>query len=104
MPNGGHMVIKTDNVELDKADIGDMEAQAEGQYVMLSLRDTGSGMDAATQARIFEPFFTTKTPGKGTGLGLATVFGIVKQNFGHIVVDTELKRGTIFRIYFPRSD
>ncbi len=73
-----------------------------GEYVVLSVSDTGSGIDAATKAKVFEPFFTTKGPGKGTGLGLAVVFGVIKQSGGHVQVATELGRGTTFALYFPR--
>jgi CheY-like chemotaxis protein len=104
MPRGGRITISTENVT-----IGDDEARREvetrpGDYVMLAVSDTGHGMSPEVMAQLFEPFFTTKEVGKGTGLGLSTAYGIVKQSGGHISVESELGRGSTFRVYLPRTD
>jgi CheY-like chemotaxis protein len=104
MPRGGRLTVATRNEELDKRGAQLRPGGRPGRYACIEVRDSGVGMDAHVQARIFEPFFTTEEVGKGTGLGLATVYGIVKQSGGNIWVESEVGKGTAFQIYLPRIE
>jgi PAS domain S-box-containing protein len=104
MPGGGKITIRTSNIELDNSYRREHTYIQPGPYIMLSVSDTGCGMDKETQSRIFEPFFTTKEKGKGTGLGLSTVYGIIKQSGGYIFAHSEIGQGTTFRLFLPRVE
>ncbi|HAU37787.1 MAG TPA: hypothetical protein DCX07_08735 [Phycisphaerales bacterium] len=104
MPGSGRIIIETANATLDAAYVASHPDVSPGAYVMVAVSDTGEGIAPADMAKVFDPFFTTKPVGKGTGLGLAMVYGFVKQSGGHIAVYSELKHGTTFRLYFPRVD
>ncbi len=104
MPNGGRLVVRTSNVEFDENYVRHHAGAKVGRYVMLSVTDSGVGMSSETLAHIFEPFFTTKEVGKGTGLGLATVYGVVKQSGGYIWVDSQMGKGSSFQIFLPRVE
>lgn len=104
MPLGGKLTIETQNVVVDESYARKLPTAQPGPYILVSVTDTGCGMDEATKARVFEPFFTTKDPGKGTGLGLATVYGVVKQSGGFIWLESEPGKGARFELYFPRTE
>ena len=103
MPNGGCLAIETSNIRMDDAGVAGEAGFAPGDYLLITVSDTGTGMDKETLSRAFEPFFTTKDVGKGSGLGLSMVYGFVKQSHGHIRIHSELGQGTAFKIYLPRA-
>jgi signal transduction histidine kinase len=102
MPEGGRLTLETSNLEV-AGEAAERRGRAPGRYVLLRIRDTGHGMDEETKSRLFEPFFTTKEPGKGTGLGLATAYGIIQQSGGSIEVESEPGGGATFDIYLPAA-
>ena len=101
MPEGGRLIIETSNVDVDEALANEDTGLKKGGYVLLRVSDTGCGMDEETLEKVFDPFFTTKEVGKGTGLGLASVYGIVKAHEGHITCQSRPGKGTAFKIYWP---
>ncbi|MGH8066134.1 MAG: ATP-binding response regulator [Candidatus Entotheonellia bacterium] len=104
MPQGGTLTIETANVEWDERQARRYAGMQAGSYVLLAMHDTGRGMDATTRSHLFEPFFSTKSRGRGTGLGLSTVYGVISQSGGHIEVDSTPGRGTVFKIYLPQVE
>ncbi len=102
MPKGGRVLIETHNLHLGKDQAASIPGASEGDYVIVSVADTGHGILSKDLGMVFEPFFTTKQDGKGSGLGLSTIYGFIRQSGGHITVDSEVDRGTTFRIYLPR--
>ena len=103
MPNGGNLTLKTCNAALTDDDLAEMPELVPGEYILVFVSDTGTGMDAKTMARVFEPFFTTKEVGKGTGLGLSQVYGFVKQAGGHVRIESAPGQGATVKLYLPRS-